>query len=70
MRDAQIRGKYDTAGPFEPWESDHTALVHVLWDAKRRGLTLDDADEIAGLIRQSRWMAAAEADAASRAKVD
>jgi hypothetical protein len=45
-------------GPFEPWESDHTALVHVLWAAKRSGLSLDDADEIASRILQSRWAAA------------
>lgn len=45
-------------GPFEPWESDLTALVHVLWAVKRAGLTLDDADEIASRIPQSRWAAA------------
>lgn len=26
-----------TEGPFEYWESDHASLVHVLWDARRRG---------------------------------
>lgn len=45
-------------GPFEPWESDLTALVHVSWAAKRAGLTLDGADEIASRILQSRWAAA------------
>ena len=47
-----------TAGPFEAWEGDHTALVHVLWAAKRSGLSLDDADAVAELILQSRWAAA------------
>jgi hypothetical protein len=55
-----------TDGPFAVWESDHTALVHVLWQAKRNGLTLEaDADEIARLITTSRWMAARENKAAS-----
>lgn len=59
--------EYGTSGPFEPWESDHTALVHVLWAARRRGLSLeDDADQIASMILRSRW-AAARADAAARA---
>lgn len=48
-----------TAGPFKPWEHDHTALVHVLWAAKHEGWTLqDDCDKIAGLILRSRWLAA------------
>lgn len=62
-----MRDKFNQDGPFEPYESDHTALVHVLWNAKHRGMTLDDADEVAELIGRSRWFAAVEADAASRA---
>lgn len=31
----------------EVWRADHTALVHVLWEAKHTGLTVDDADELA-----------------------
>lgn len=27
-----------TDGPFQDWEADHTALVHVLWSAKHDGL--------------------------------
>lgn len=27
-----------TAPPFQPWEHDHTALVHVLWSAKHDAL--------------------------------
>ncbi|AEJ94162.1 hypothetical protein THIBAULT_46 [Mycobacterium phage Thibault] len=46
------------SGPFEPWEGDHTALVHVLWAARRAGLSLDDADEVAERILCSRWAAA------------
>lgn len=46
-------------GPYEHWEGDHTALVHVLWSAKNDGLTLErDADEIASMILRSRWRAA------------
>lgn len=66
--DTQQKG---TDGPFEPWEGDHTALVHVLWAAQRAGLTLaGDADEIASMILRSRALAArtaaARADAVER----
>lgn len=54
--DTQQKG---TDGPFEPWEGDHTALVHVLWAAKHAGLTLEnDFDAIATMILRSRFMAA------------
>lgn len=47
--------------PFEVWEGDHTALVHVLWSAKHDGLTLEKNDaEIANMIMHSRWLAARE----------
>lgn len=46
------------AGPFEPWESDHTGLVHVLWSADHENLTIKDADQVASMILASRWMAA------------
>jgi len=46
-------------GPFETWEGDHTALVHVLWAAKHAGLTLQsDCDEIASMVMHSRFLAA------------
>lgn len=49
-------------GPIWPWESDYTSLVHVLWNAKRAGLTLQgDSDEIAALILRSRWLQALKA---------
>jgi hypothetical protein len=52
-------------GPFQAWEGDHTALVHVLWSAKHDGLTLDkDADAIASMILRSRWLAAERAETA------
>lgn len=52
--------------PFEYWERDHTALVHVLWGAKHEGLTLkDNADEIATRILRSRWLAAQRHHAAN-----
>lgn len=51
-----------TRPPFEYWEGDHTALVHVLWHAKRQGLTLDSADDLASMILQSRWAAAYRAN--------
>lgn len=41
--------------PYEVWEGDHTAFVHVLWSAKRRDLTVEDnADEIATMLLRSR----------------
>ncbi|WP_157497148.1 hypothetical protein [Leifsonia sp. Leaf264] len=51
--------------PFDPWEKDHTSLVHILWDVRHRGLNLfDDFDEIATTINHSRWLAAQRHDAA------
>lgn len=56
-----------TGGPFEAWEGDHTALVHVLWAAKREGLTLEkDADAIASMVLNSRFLAAHTALALER----
>lgn len=53
-----------TEGPFEHWEGDHTALVHVLWAAKHQGLTLEhDADAIASMVLRSRFLAAHTAQA-------
>jgi len=43
---------------FDPWDSDHTALVHVLWEASGKGLTLAKADELASHIMRSQWMRA------------
>lgn len=55
-----------TEGPFDYWEHDHTGLVHVLWNVRRLGLTVEDnADEIATLILHSRWAAAYRANSAS-----
>lgn len=50
---------------IKPWDSDHTALVHVLWAAKRNGLTLDSADaaELASFIMRSKWLRAVKAHA-------
>ncbi|QVJ03090.1 hypothetical protein KGD82_13730 [Nocardiopsis eucommiae] len=63
--------QYGTQPPFDPWESDHTALVHVLWSARHQGLTLaDNTDEIAHLILGSRWMAARQQKARDIAKED
>lgn len=45
---------------FQPWESDHTALVHVLW---AYGIKGGEADEFAAKIMQSRWMRAVKAHA-------
>lgn len=44
----------------EVWRADHTALVHVLWEAKHAGLSLDDADELARLIRSSEYQRAVQ----------
>lgn len=43
---------------IKPWDHDHTALVHVLWEAERNGLTICDADQLASLIMASHWMRA------------
>lgn len=43
---------------IKPWDSDHTALVHVLWDARRKGLSVEKADELASHIMRSQWMRA------------
>lgn len=57
--------QFGTDGPFESWEGDSTALVHVLWDARHKNLTLkDDAATIADMIVGSRFLAAARALAA------
>lgn len=60
-RDTDTRTK-GTEPPFDHWEHDNTGLVHVLWQARREGLSLDgDEDEIASLILNSRWAAAYQA---------
>lgn len=43
---------------IQPWDSDHTALVHVLWAAEREGLSLDTPDDLAQYIMTSKWMRA------------
>lgn len=53
-----------TAVP-DVWRGDHTALVHVLWEAKHQGLSLDDADELATLIRRSDYQRAVQELAAA-----
>ncbi len=65
QHESQARGldldtiTYGTEGPFLPWEADHTALVHVLWCARHRGLDTDrDAEAIAAMIERSRFLAA------------
>lgn len=51
-------------GGFNPWDADHTSLVHILWACQHDGLTLaDDADKVAARIRSSNWMKAVRADA-------
>lgn len=46
---------------IEQYDSDHTALVHVLWAANIKGA---DADELAARIMQSKWMIAVRQHAA------
>lgn len=43
---------------LQPWDSDHTALVHVLWAAQRGGITISDPDVLAQHIMGSKWMRA------------
>jgi len=53
------RGRRESVEPgaegFRRWESDHTALVHVLWAMGIRG---SQADQLATVILHSRWYAA------------
>lgn len=51
---------------IEPWDSDHTALVHVLWDARRGGIGVSDPAELASLIMRSKWMRAVRQHAKER----
>lgn len=53
--------------PIQPWDSDHTALVHVLWAAGIKGA---EADELASKIMQSKWMKAVRYHEAERAAKD
>jgi hypothetical protein len=55
----------EPTGTMQPWDSDHTALVHVLWTAESKGLTIRDADELASHIMQSKWMHAVKFHAAN-----
>lgn len=52
--------------PIQPYDSDHTALVHVIWAAKREGLTVEKADELASKIMRSKWMRAVRLHARER----
>jgi hypothetical protein len=52
---------------IKSWDSDHTALVHVLWSANYLGL-LDpntDYDRLARHIMQSDWLEAVKQHAAA-----
>jgi hypothetical protein len=51
---------------IQPYDSDHTALVHVLWEAQRGGITVSDADELASHIMRSKWMRAVREHAVAR----
>lgn len=46
-----------TQGTVKHWEGDHTALVHVLWDARSEGLLPPetDFDALARHIRRSEY---------------
>ena len=68
LRDAQTEEQTmrRTDDPIQPYDSDHTALVHVLWDARRDGVTIEDADELASRIMRSRWMQAVQVHAVEK----
>lgn len=55
---------------IHPWSSDHTALVHELWRARREGIISRDADcdRLASLILRSSWLRAVKAHARERAE--
>lgn len=50
---------------IEPWDSDHTALVHVLW---REGIHGSEADALASKIMRSKWLRAVRLHAVERAR--
>jgi hypothetical protein len=50
-------------GDIQPYDSDHTALVHVLWDAGLKGA---EADALASKIMRSKWMRAVRIHAQER----
>lgn len=61
----------DRPEAFRPWDGDHTALVHVLREARNKRLSLsadDDQEQLAEMILNSHWLAAREAHAATRAQ--
>lgn len=49
------------------YDSDHTALVQVLWTIDSAGLTLKDFDEVASRIMRSKWMKATKLHAVEQA---
>lgn len=51
---------------IKPWDSDHTALVHVLWEARGKGMGVERADELASHIMRSKWMRAVRRHARER----
>lgn len=53
---------------IQPWDSDHTALVHVLWAARREGLIPRevDYDALASKIMRSKWTRAVRQHAVER----
>jgi hypothetical protein len=53
---------------IQPWDSDHTALVHVLWAVQREGNLSrhTDCDLLASRIMQSKWMRAVRLHAAEK----
>lgn len=61
---------HGSAPTFRLWEGDHTDLVRLLNAARAKGLSLmsSDADELAEMILASRWLAAREAHAVTRAE--
>jgi hypothetical protein len=51
---------------IQPWDSNHTALVHAFWAGTGEGVALDDFDELASFIMQSKWIAAVRIHASNR----
>lgn len=62
---------------IKPWDSDHTALVHVLWAAQHDGLIPKGthrgdaiADVLASRIMQSQWHQAVKQHATAQVNVE
>jgi hypothetical protein len=58
---------------IHPWDSDHTALVHVLWAARREGILPREVDYdllAQHIMTHGKWMRAVRLHAAAKVAID